>query len=132
MFFASKVEYIRQENLGMRECKVNTRSPLQQGFANKLLRWISVSVLRVFALVAFVSTRFPSITIVYFTFPKILRKAREAISDQKKILRVWIEIVGELELVSDNFRKNMVFTSKIECISLTNHGMNTAWSQHNT
>ena len=26
-------------------------------------------MLRVFALVAFVSTRFPSITIVYFTFP---------------------------------------------------------------
>ena len=41
-------------------------------------------MLRVFALVAFVSTRFPSITIVYFTFP--MEQTVALVSSKMKIL----------------------------------------------
>ena len=45
------------------------KGPLYQGFANTLVLCISVSVLRDLHWLPLVISRFPSITIVYFTFP---------------------------------------------------------------
>ena len=45
------------------------KRPLYQGFANTLVLCISLSVLRDLHWLPLVISRFPSITIVYFTFP---------------------------------------------------------------
>ena len=48
-------------------------------------------MLRVFALVAFVSTRFPSITIVYFTFPIKLAAKISNVMFAERLLRKFAE-----------------------------------------
>ena len=74
--------YFDFDSIGDDQNKV--KRPLYQGFANTPVLCISVSVLRDLHWLPLVISRFPSITIVYFTFP-IMKQLKNIKNDHRLI-----------------------------------------------